>query len=124
MYLVMPMYGLCLQDVFESRKGQFTHESICSLGVQLINIFERIHDAGYVFNDLKLDNLMFDVDANSQQLKKSKLNIFEKNNVNIIDFGYATPYLLEDDKTHIKKSQLDEFHGNMIFSSLNHLMFQ
>ena len=26
----------------------------------MLNIFEQIHSAGYVYNDLKLDNLLFD----------------------------------------------------------------
>ena len=45
------------------------------------------------------------------------------NNINIIDFGFATPYLEEDGTIHVKKSKLDYFNGNMIFSNVNQLKF-
>ena len=32
---------------------------VYDLGIQLLDIFEQIHSAGYVYNDLKLNNLMF-----------------------------------------------------------------
>lgn len=41
----------------------------------------------------------------------------------MIDFGFATSYVQEDGKTHIKKHHVDYFRGNMVFSSLNQLKF-
>ena len=46
-------------------------------------------------------------------------DIFATNNINLIDFGYATPYLSENSKIHVKKTKLYEFEGSIIFSSLN-----
>ena len=54
---------MTLQTLFNESKGCFTYESICSLGIQLTNIFERIHCAGYVYNDLNLDNLLLNIDV-------------------------------------------------------------
>ena len=56
----MPRYGIDLHKLFMLRKGQFTPQQICSLGIQLLNVFEQVHTAGYVFNDLKLDNILLD----------------------------------------------------------------
>ena len=66
MFIVMPEYGTTLDDMFNARKGDFSSQSIYSLGIQLLNILEQIHAAGFVFNDLKLDNLMFDASTDKR----------------------------------------------------------
>ena len=91
--MVMPKYGATLQDLFEERKGQFSAASIYSLGIQVLNILEQMHQAGYIFNDLKLDNLLFDAGVKTEDLKTSEGDIFDQQNVNIIDFGFVSPYL-------------------------------
>ena len=63
MYVVMPRLGMNLHDFFTQKKASFTEESIYSLGIQLVNILEKVHQAGLIFNDLKLDNLLLDFDA-------------------------------------------------------------
>ena len=119
----MPQYGSTLYDIFEARRGNFSNESVYSLGIQLLNVLEQIHNAGYIFNDLKLDNLMLENSVDCRKIKKSDGDIFLNNNVNIIDFGFATQYLEEDEKTHVKKTILDSFRGNLVFSSMNQLKF-
>ena len=62
------------------------------LGVHVLNMLEQIHSAGYVYNDLKLDNLM----TNHQtKLPKDAMdrNVFEHTPLNIVDFGFATKYV-------------------------------
>ena len=56
MYIIMESFKVNLQTLFEFKK--FSKDSVLSLGIQLLNIFEQIHDSGFIFNDLKLDNLM------------------------------------------------------------------
>ena len=107
----------------EKRDGKFTTESVYSLGLQLISIMEQIHGAGLVFNDLKQDNILFDFDANMDKMSTSEENIFENNNINLIDFGFATQYIDEETNEHVKKQQLDVFRGNMVFASLNQMKF-
>lgn len=58
-----------------------------------MNILEHIHGAGLIFNDLKLDNLLFDHGVNIDTLIKSEDNFFETMNVNLIDFGFVTSYI-------------------------------
>ena len=63
MYFVMPRLGMNLHDLITVRNASFTEESIYTLGIQLINILEKVHLAGFIFNDLKLDNLLLDFGA-------------------------------------------------------------
>lgn len=48
--------------------------------------------AGYVYNDLKLDNLMTN---HQHKLPKDGMhrNVFENVSLNIVDFGFATKYV-------------------------------
>lgn len=115
----MTRLGDCLENLFELRNAQFTKEQICSLGIQLINILERLHNAGYVYNDLKLDNILLDYGVNMEQLVNTDQDIFDSLNINIIDFGYVTPYLKNDSKMHIDKTRVNVFRGNLLFASIH-----
>lgn len=88
-------------------------------------MLEKIHAAGYVYNDLKLDNLLLDFKTNVKSMQKSSKNIFETHSVNIIDFGFATPYLDLDHESrqHLSKYEVDMFRGNLVFASPNQLKF-
>jgi serine/threonine protein kinase len=72
-----------------------------------VTIFEEFHSIGYVYNDLKPDNVCIGIHRDMVSLKKLKL----------IDFGLATPYLLENGKHMECKTK--EFQGNLAFSSKN-----
>ena len=98
-------------------KERFSKESTVSLGIQLLNILEQIHNAGYIYNDLKLDNLMVMHQFTTDFLNSG--NIFLDNEVAVIDFGFATSYIDDKTKEHIKKGRLQTFRGNMEFASLN-----
>ena len=56
-------------------------------------------------------------------MKDVNKDIFATQNVNLIDFGLATPYLKDDGKTHVKKTLVNNFQGNIVFSSINQLKF-
>ena len=124
-FIVMPRYGANLHKLFAARKGKLSSESIYSLGIQLLNIMEQIHSKGYVFNDLKLDNLLFDFETSfDDEMKTTEEDLFRENNVNIIDFGFACPYkMLDGSEEHLPKMRMDLFQGNILFSSINQLSF-
>ena len=69
-YVIMPRFGTNLDTLFQSQKFKFSKEVIYTLGIQLINSLERIHNAGYVYNDLKLDNLLLDYKTDVKKLLK------------------------------------------------------
>jgi serine/threonine protein kinase len=55
----MPRYGKNLENIFETFKNNFSSSTIFKIGILLLEIIERIHSAGYTYNDLKLDNILF-----------------------------------------------------------------
>ena len=97
------------------------------MALQLLNIFEVVHESGYVYNDLKLHNILLDNDvkpAVSRHHNNSHQNIFEKVNLNIIDFGLSTKWIDPSTGKHIDKGWAELFRGNMYFSSVNLLSFK
>ena len=79
-YIIMPSLFVNLDTLFLYK--HFSQKSIYSLAIQLLNIFEQIHEAGFVYNDLKLDNLMVDRNFNLQQIEQCNnkpTNLFEHN---------------------------------------------
>ena len=53
-----------------------------------------IHEAGYIYNDLKLDNIVLGDDTSLPQAKHSLYK------VRLIDFGLSNKYI-QQDGTHI-----------------------
>ena len=58
-YAIMPRYGMNLEHAFRLCELQFSKAAILNIGIAVIALLKRVHRAGYVYNDLKLDNLMF-----------------------------------------------------------------
>lgn len=54
----MPRLGFNLEQYFEAMHNIIPEVSVYSLGIKIITLLECVHETGYVFNDLKLDNLM------------------------------------------------------------------
>ena len=57
-YMIMPRYGKNLESYFEYLECKFNKVSVLDLGMALVTMLESMHQAGFIFNDLKLDNLM------------------------------------------------------------------
>ena len=62
------------------------------IGINLIHLLENFHNIGYIYNDLKLDNILVgDKDSSVESLSK----------ITLIDFGLCSSYL-DQDGNHIK----------------------
>lgn len=80
-----------------------------TIGIQLIELLEKLHSIGYIHCDIKPDNIMIgDYSKNSRQMHKLYL----------IDFGISQRYLNQNDE-HLPFSSDEPFKGNVIFSSKN-----
>ena len=66
---------------------------------------EVIHNAGFVHNDIKPDNIMI-----------------QNNETTIIDFGFSRSYL--EDGIHIENEDVEKFQGNVFFASHNRMQFK
>ena len=82
-------------------KNKFSYKTVNQLGIQIIKLLENIHSSGYVYNDLKPDNICI-----GNYMDKNSLH-----SIKLIDFGLATPYLRTkhningiEEKVHIEKA--------------------
>jgi serine/threonine protein kinase len=57
-YFVMPRYGQNFEQYYDYLGKQLSDISIYELGKKVIKILRVVHEAGYAYNDLKLDNLL------------------------------------------------------------------
>ena len=97
--------------------------SVYSLGIEVISILQQIHESGYTYNDLKLDNLLI---GNDDELpgEYTDGNCFDGLSINIVDFGFATRFRSEDNKTNLPVQNVKVFRGNIMFASPNQLNFK
>jgi serine/threonine protein kinase len=100
-----------------------SHESVFQIGLQLLDILEMIHNAGYIYNDLKLDNILLGYE---QKLPAdcTQGNCVSKISINLVDFGFSTRYIDEKTGKHMGSETEDYFRGNLLFASKYHLHFR
>lgn len=91
--IILSYLGPDLKEImqfFDYKK--LDEETICSIGIDLIEAIEIIHNLGYCHNDLKPDNMTWN---------------FEKNRISIIDFDHV-----------IKIKSSETFYGNTYYRGL------
>jgi len=57
-YIIMPRYGSNLADFFVDQGYELSPASVLDLGCRVVEQLRAVHRAGYVYNDLKPDNIM------------------------------------------------------------------
>jgi serine/threonine protein kinase len=97
-----------LLSYFKDFGCKFSLKTTCEIGIQLIEALQILHKAGYVHNDLKLDNILVgDRDSSFKSLSEIKL----------IDLGFNTRYVTRKGE-HITE-ELKYSKGNIAFASKN-----
>ena len=91
-------------------------------------MLEQIHEAGFIYNDLKLENILVGLAEkipSYSELKEATpfSSCFQSCTIKIIDFGFCTRYTDEVTGEHIKLKKVESFRGNLKFASLNQLGF-
>ena len=86
----MPRYGKELDVLICENKQWVTPSSVYYLGVHLLNILEAVHEAGLVYNDLKLDNILLNYGEELLKMKAPHQNCFKNLHLNVIDFGLVS----------------------------------
>ena len=56
--IIQQKLGKDLEEILQDRKKHFTLKCVVSIGISLMSLLEKLHDAGYLHNDLKPDNIM------------------------------------------------------------------
>ena len=57
-WVLMPRYGHNLEYITHKMSYKLSKTTILDIGTAMLMNLETVHKAGYVFNDLKLENLM------------------------------------------------------------------
>ena len=84
------------------------------VGIKLLNIFKFVHCAKRTYNDLKLKNIMVNVNK----------NLDAEPEVFLIDFGFSDKYLDSKRGTHVEATSKKEyFQGNILFASERQMTF-
>ena len=83
--------------------------------------FECLHEIGYIYNDLKLENILIGASTDSKDTLDT--NDSSKHQIKLIDFGLATRYL-DSSGHHVKDEMRDHFIGNMALGSAHTMSFQ
>ena len=91
------------------------------IGLNILNILEMVHDSGYVFNDLKFENILLgdcDMVPDEWTANQLKHNLSNEQLV-LTDFGLASRWKDKETGEHLPKEGLKYFGGNMYFASAN-----
>ena len=95
----MPRYGKNLETLFERQKNQFSLASILDVALAVLNMLEKVHAAGFVYNDLKLDNILL---GYKDKVNLHGENIFSHSKFHLVDFGFCTRYNEKKSGEHLK----------------------
>ena len=87
----MPRLGQDLETYFVSCGKKMSKSSAYQLGIHIVTMLEQIHSAGYVYNDLKLDNILLDFQKNLSE-KNLEGNVFAQEPLYLVDFGFTTKF--------------------------------
>jgi serine/threonine protein kinase len=90
-----------------SRK--FSLSTVIKLAIELLRILEQIHEQGILHLDLKPTNILTGLGS-------------QKDKIFLIDFNLSKPFIEKNGK-HISLNRLNEFNGNIQFSSVNSHQF-
>ena len=84
----------------------YSFEAVNQIGLALLTLLEQVHSVGFVYADLKPDNILignYDLQADVE--------------LKLIDFGMSSVFR-DDDGNHINPGQLQQ-RGNLAFASPN-----
>ena len=81
-----------------------------SIGINMVDILEKLHDQGFLHCDIKPDNIM--IGDFTQSLE-------EMNKLYLIDFGLSHSYLKPDGNHYSALKDHNVFKGSLLYASKN-----
>lgn len=99
-FIVLPFMRISLVQLLHLSPGYFTNYSVAAIGQSLIDVLWHVHSRGYIYRDMKPENVMFDFD----------------HKVNLIDFGMCYRYM--EDGVHVGKKKNTVFMGTARYASI------
>ena len=92
--LIESLFGPSLKKLLIYQKENFDVWSICEIGIQIIQMLEKIHSKNWIHNDIKPANICWG--------RISKGNLIEKDKIFLIDYSMARKLSSDEEKTETK----------------------
>ena len=106
-FLVEPLLGKSLFDIFNERRKHMALGDICLIGKQIIDRIQWVHSKGFVHRDIKPDNFL--------------IGRKDPNVIYLIDFGLSKKYKSDKTGKHLKFGFTGKLTGTVRFASANAL---
>lgn len=87
--MVLRRYGDTLEKFLFKRNEPFTLPCALKIGIKLFDQLKLIHEAGFTYNDLKLDNILVGECRDEPNYK------YTQHRIRIIDFGLVKRFIDE-----------------------------
>ena len=100
-YMVIPLLGESIEQI-KKRKPQISLQEIIQIGKNILEIIKSIHEKGLIHRDIKPDNFLCE--------------LYDKNKIYLIDFGFCKSYLRENH--HIPEKKTSRLIGSANFASI------
>jgi serine/threonine protein kinase len=59
----MPRFGINIFQYFQSHYKKFSKRSVYDFGIRVLELLKTIHAAGFIYNDIKLENILLGIDT-------------------------------------------------------------
>jgi serine/threonine protein kinase len=102
--LIMELLGKSLENVFEENNRKIDNSTLFKLGIDMLNIIERLHTKGFIHRDIKPNNFLFNY-------KKPYNTLY------LMDFGLSKQYIQNGKHIDIKFDR--SLIGTARYASLN-----
>ena len=86
----MPRLGFEVDQYFNLMEQSLSPKSIIHLAMEVLKILEQVHASGFIYGDLKLDNILLGYGQTLPNQKEAPWSdVFEDASLHLIDFGFS-----------------------------------